>query len=347
MTSVPRDVLAAYGWPDARITPIEVGLINETYEVALLDSALGERFVLQKLHAIFAGEVNLDLEAIAQHVANAGLVTPLLVRTRSNAPFVEVEGAVWRAITYIPGRTIASVQEPRHAFEAAKLASRFHGALASLEHTFHFTRAGVHDTAAHLARLERWARTGGDHAEHALNLPIAEAILAHARTLEPLPSVTPRIVHGDLKISNVRFDEDLVHARALLDLDTLGHGTMAFELGDALRSWSHKGGESAEGSRADEEIVRAAMLGYAAGGFALSTQERASIILGLETIATELAARFAVDAWEDAYFGWDKTRYPSRREHDRTRARAQLSLAKSVCASRASLESIVQNAFSK
>jgi Ser/Thr protein kinase RdoA (MazF antagonist) len=340
--SIPGEVLEAYGLAGATITPIDVGLINQTYEVTYGET----RYVLQRLHAIFAGEVCFDLEAISEHVARAGLVTPRLVRTRSGAPFVE-HGGVWRAITFVPGRTIASVEDPRHAFEAARLASRFHAALADLEHTFRFTRAGVHDTPAHLARLDHWLSDGRAHADHARNAPIAEAILEHARTLEPLPTLPARIVHGDLKISNVRFDDTLANAVALLDLDTLAHGTMAFELGDALRSWAQRGTESAADAHAEGRVVEAALRGYAAGGFAIDASERATIILGLETVSTELAARFAVDAWEDAYFGWDKARYASRRDHDRARATSQLALARSVRRDRAQLEAIAQNAFSK
>lgn len=342
--TVPAGVLERWDLTRALSTPIDVGLINQTYEVA---PEQGPRLVLQRLHAIFGGDVCLDLEAIAEHVARAGLETPRLVRTRDGAPFVEHEGGVWRAITFVPGRTITSIGDPAQAREAARLASRFHAALADLDHAFHFTRAGVHDTAAHLARLSGWLEGGAGHADHALNVPIAEAILAHASTLEPLPALPTRIVHGDLKISNVRFDDTLRNAVALLDLDTLAHGTMAFELGDALRSWAQRGGESAEDAGADPAIVEAAMQGYARGGFALAPEERASIVLGLETVSTELAARFAVDAWQDAYFGWDATRYASRRDHDRARARAQLALAQAVRRERAGLERIVQNALSK
>jgi Ser/Thr protein kinase RdoA (MazF antagonist) len=340
--TIPREVLAAYGIEHARLSPIDVGLINETHEVAIDGTP---RYVLQKLHAIFAGEVCLDLEAIVDRVARAGLVTPRLVRTLDGSAFVRAGAAVFRVITFVRGRTIGAVTEPRLAFEAAALASRFHAALGDLDHTFHFTRSGVHDTAAHLARLERWLHAGQGTIDHALNAPIAEAILEHARTLEPLTPTPPRIVHGDLKISNVRFDESLVHAVALLDLDTLAHGTMAYELGDALRSWAQRGGESADATAVDQAIVEAAMRGYAAGGFALTSDERASIIPGLETISVELAARFCVDAWEDAYFGWDRTRFASRREHDRVRARSQLSLARSVRADRAALETITRRAL--
>lgn len=344
MTSLPGAVRDAYELEDADVTPIEIGLINQTFDVVRLRSP---RLVVQRLHAIFGGEVCLDLEAIATHVGAAGLATPRLVRTRAGDPFVRVDDGVWRAITYVPGRTLTSVDEPRVAFEAALLAARFHRAVSDLDHAFHFTRAGVHDTAAHLAKLERWLVEGRSHPEHAENARVAEAILAHARTLEPLPSSRSRIVHGDLKISNVRFDDTLEHAVALLDLDTLAHGTIAFELGDALRSWAQRGTESAADARADRDVVHAAMAGYAAGGFRLEPDERGSIVLGLETVSTELAARFAVDAWEDSYFAWDKTRYASRREHDRCRATSQLALATSVQRDRSELEAIVQTALTK
>lgn len=343
--TIPSQVLAAYeGLARARITPIDVGLINETYEASVDGTP---RLVVQRLHAIFAGEVCLDLDAVSRRLSERGLTTPRLVRTDEGLAFVDVEGRAWRAITYVPGRTVEQVGVPNHAFEAARLASTFHAALADFEHTFHFTRAGVHDTAAHLARLERWLAGGASSPDHALNAPIAEAILAHARTLEPLPPLPRRIVHGDLKISNVRFDATLERAVALLDLDTLAHGTMAFELGDALRSWAPREVESAADASADGVIVEHALRGYAAGGFPLTQDERATIILGLETVATELAARFAVDAWEDAYFGWDRARFASRREHDRARARSQLALAASVRRDRGTLEAIAQKALSK
>lgn len=343
MTTLPERVVEAYDLAGATIVPVTVGLINQTFEVTLRS---GDKRVVQRLHEIFAGEVCLDLEALSARVEAAGLTTPRLVRTRSGEAFVSDAGETWRAITFIPGRTVSVVERPALAHEAAKLAGRFHAALAGVEHRFHFTRSGVHDTAAHLARLTRWRDEGRGRPGHEVNAAIADAILEHARTIEPLPALPTRIVHGDLKISNVRFDESLTHAVALLDLDTLAEGTLAFELGDALRSWAQRGAESEADASADVAIVEAAMRGYAASGFPITKQERASIVLGFETIAMELAARFAIDAWEDRYFGWDTTRFASRVDHDRARARGQLALARSVRRHRAELERITIAALS-
>ena len=52
--------------------------------------------------------------------------------------------------------------------------------------------------------------------------------------------------------------------------------------------------------------------------------------VSLETVSLELASRFAADAILDSYFGWDATRFPSRRAHNLVRARGQFSLARCV-----------------
>ena len=65
------------------------------------------------------------------------------------------------------------------------------------------------------------------------------------------------------------------------------------------------------------------------------------IVVGLETVCVELAARFCVDAFDDAYFGWDPSRFPSRRAHNLVRARGQLALGRAVRAARAEATDIV------
>jgi Ser/Thr protein kinase RdoA (MazF antagonist) len=341
---VPEDVLADYGFESAVITPIAIGLINQTFRVTRRTDGLD--YVLQRLHPIFAGEVNLDIEAITTHLAEAGLITPRLVRTLGGDAWATADGAVYRVLTWVEGRTLEKLSEPKNAHAAAGLIARFHRALDGLSHRFHFTRPGAHDMQQHLEALREALRVHATHPNITRVRPVADRILAHAESLVALPATLPRrIIHGDLKISNVLFSHDLEEAIALVDLDTLAEGIVAIEMGDALRSWCNPAGEERPGV-VDEAIFEAAMTGYAesAAGL-LSPDEVASLVPGFETIALELAARFCADALNERYFGWAPERFPTRSEHNRVRALSQLGLAEAVEARRSALEDTTRKAF--
>lgn len=340
------EVLAAYGLPTdgARACRAPSGLIQKTWFVDLAD---GRRVVAQEMHPIFAPAVLDDTEAVTAHVQAAGLETPRLLRTPGgDLGTRDAAGRLWRIMTYLDGTTIERVDGPARALEAAALVARFHRATSDLERPFAFVRPGAHDTAAHLARLERALADGGAVPGYDRIAPVAEAILDEARRRPALPPTVARVAHGDLKISNVLFDAAGARARALLDLDTLGHLTIAYELGDAWRSWCNPEGEDTTEPRFDREIFAAAARGYArAAGGLLGPDEVASLVPGVITVALELAARFCVDAFEDRYFGWDPARFPSRREHNVVRAAGQLVLARQVAAARAAAEAIVASEF--
>lgn len=323
--SVPAEVVAAYGWQHAETEPLPGGLINATYVVR--DGA--PIAIVQRLHPVFGAEVNLDIEAVTAHLASRGLVTPRLVRTRSGAAWVEHDGHVWRALTWVDGATVHRVPDPSWAESAGELVGRFHLAVADFTHDYKFVRAGVHDTPAHLARLRAAVDGGGDDEAVALG----REVLAAAAALPQMPVLPRRHCHGDLKISNVLFDRGQAHA--LVDLDTVGLGTIAFELGDAMRSWCNPSGEDVGAVKFDLPIFEAAIRGFLRiAGAAVTPDERVSIVTGLETVCIELAARFAVDVFRDEYFGWDPSRFPSRRAHNLVRARGQLGLGQAVRASR-------------
>jgi Ser/Thr protein kinase RdoA (MazF antagonist) len=351
-----RRSLAAYSL-SGPATPVTSGLINRTFLVRDLGrgSGLGDEpvAVLQRLHPVFAAEVNLDIEAVTAHLAASGMETPGLLRTADGARWFAQPGGVWRALSYVPGTTLHRIEDPETARTAGELVGRFHRALDPLVHDYAFARAGVHDTAAHLARLQTRVDaagdvdTAGDDSKAAELARAARAlgrdILDAAASLPPMPALPARHTHGDLKISNVLFfPGDARRARCLVDLDTMGRQTMAYELGDAMRSWCNPRGEDETEARLDEAIFAAAMAGYRSGAGDLPTPaERAAIVPGLETVCLELAARFCADVFDDAYFGWDAQRYPSRRAHNLVRARGQLALARSVRAARHDLAALV------
>jgi Ser/Thr protein kinase RdoA (MazF antagonist) len=321
-------VASAWGWRPDQLAPLAGGLINKTF--CARDDRGEPIAALQCLHAIFGADVNLDLDAVTTHLAARGMETPRLLRTLDGRPALDRDGQIWRATTWVAGESITAIADPSWARAGGELVGRFHRAVADLHYDYKFVRAGVHDTQRHLAKLAEIA--GAD--------PLAHEILDAARDLPPMPELPRRHVHGDLKISNLIFRPGPVGV-ALVDLDTLGKGTLAFELGDAMRSWCNPHGEDAGHVKLELPVFAAAIGAFREVADAITTEvERRSIVVGLETVCVELAARFCVDVFEDRYFGWDPARFPSRREHNRVRAEGQLALAREVRAARDELYAI-------
>jgi Ser/Thr protein kinase RdoA (MazF antagonist) len=335
-------VLPAWGIDaaGARVERAPSGLIQETWFV---DAPGRERLVVQRMHPIFGEAVLEDLEAVTEHLAAKGLATPRLRRTRGGARGTrDAEGKLWRALAWLPGYTVDRVRGPEMARAAGGLVAAFHAATADCAHEMRFTRAGVHDTAAHLAKLERLLGEGPEDVR-SLGEQVLEAGRALEGDLAAFAALPRRLTHGDLKISNVLFEAD-DRAVALIDLDTLGRLSIAYELGDAWRSWCNPLGEDVAETRFDLAIFEAAAAGYAAAG-SLSRDEQATLVAGVHAVCVELAARFCADAVEDRYFGWDPARFPSRREHNRVRAEGQLALARQVAAARGAAERTVARLF--
>jgi len=325
---VPGEVLAAWGWQAVEVGELPGGLINATYVVRLGGEPIA---VLQRLHPAFGAEVNLDIEAVTAHLAARGMTTPRLLRTRLGRAWHEHAGRVWRALSWIDGTTIHAVPDPDWAEAGGALVGQFHRAVETLAHDYAFSRAGVHDTAAHLARLADHVAAGGD----ADAIGLGREILGAVRGLPAMPDVPRRHCHGDLKISNLLFATRPVRGVCLVDLDTLGRSTMAFELGDAMRSWCNPHKEDAGRVTFDLATFAAAIRGFRAVAEPIVTDdEKTAIVVGLETVCFELAARFAIDLFRDEYFGWDPARFPSRLAHNLVRAQGQLALGLAVRAAR-------------
>ena len=111
-----------------------------------------------------------------------------------------------------------------------------------------------------------------------------------------------------------------------------------FELADAMRSWCNPAGEDVRQAEFRLDLFEAAMQGYASEAD-WTEAERASIGPGIERICLELAARFARDALEESYFGFDPT--IGRGEHNLLRARGQAALAASVRRQRSAIEAVL------
>lgn len=338
--SVPEEVLFAYGITKGPEV-LAGGLMNATF----LAEAPSGRIVLQRLHPIFDERVCQDIARITEHLERKGIKTPRLVPTTGGALFVKALGGVWRALSYVEGRAFHRLKDPALAREAGRLVGRFHRAVSSLEHEYAFSRGNVHNTRAHLEKLARALEEKRDHPLFSEVAPLGERVLESAKTLPDLSGLPLRHSHGDLKVSNLLFDDE-GKGLCLVDLDTLSRMIWPFEMGDALRSWCNPGGEDEGEVRFDLALFQAALEGYAPEVEGVLTPEEVGLLVeGVRTISLELSARFFADALYEAYFGWDPQRFSSKGEHNLWRGRGQLALFGSVTAQAEEARRIVERVF--
>ena len=340
---IPAEVFSAWSClAGGQLSPLGTGLINETFLVV----GSGRPLVVQRLHPSFDAKVNVDLDTITALLQRKGLVTPTLVKTDAgDYATTDNSGHVWRAQTYVAGTAYDRLTSPEHAFSAGALVGQFHLALAGEDINYEKPPRHVHQTESHIRFLEHTLQSNQDDPRYDEVMPLADAIFSAASPLPDFDALPLRHCHGDLKCSNLLFD-DKHRGICLVDLDTLAPMRWPHEMGDALRSWCNRSGEDHDDVKFDLATLKGAIVGYASSARAFVTpDERHLLVEGIRIICVELAARFLADVINASYFGWNPDRFPTRSDHNLVRARGQFSLARDLERQQAAAEAIVAGAF--
>jgi Ser/Thr protein kinase RdoA (MazF antagonist) len=335
--SIPSDVISAFALIADSARPVSDGHINRTWRVR---DETGTDLILQRVNPVFPASVNETIDAVTRHLESRGLTTPRLLPSRHGRLWIETDG-VWRVQTEVPGRTWASVESHAQAESAGRLLAQFHAALIDFGGAVEPSRAAPHDLDRHVRALKTALGKHRDHRHRSSIEPLAETLLDRTRELGPPPTMPPRIVHGDPKITNMLFAEDSGVGICLIDLDTLARMPLALELGDAFRSWCNDADEDAVGAQFSLSLFESAWRGYSGVAAAwIEPDEANAVATTTRRIAVELAVRFLTDALNESYFGWDSARFESASLHNQARARAQLDLADSIGAQAAAIQAI-------
>ncbi|MGI8808534.1 MAG: phosphotransferase enzyme family protein [Acidimicrobiales bacterium] len=237
-------------------------------------------------------------------------------------------GRPWRTIEFIEGaRTCRRFEGTSHAAEGAALAARLVADLADLTPPPPEVIPAFHDVLRRLAILDRArvddrcgrAEECGAEVDAVLgHRPVAVRV-AEARAGGVLPE---RTVHNDAKVENLLFDDSSGNGLCMIDLDTVGPGTVLVDVGDLVRSGAVTGPYDGEGEAVgvDPGIVAAVLEGYArAGDGFLTGAEIDHLALAGPLMALESAARYLTDHLQgDVYFRVDGP------GHNLRRARAQI-----------------------
>lgn len=325
------------------INPLTQGFIHNSYRVSTARGA----YVLQRLHPkLSASGFTRSYQAVSRLLKKNGISTQQVVPDKKGRLAVTCRGRLWRLLTFVPGTIMTRVNAPADAQLLGEALGRFHQAIRALPERL-LSPMRMHETEKVLARLRAAIKRYA-------SLPEYPAIAAQITTINKLlpPLLLPRAfprrrIHGDTKISNFVILRD--GNATMIDLDTCGKHTPLVDIGEAL------GGDAQVGSwcvtpgnppRIRLHPLCAALQGYqrAAPNF-LSAKEWPKIVPVMKMIVLELAARFAIDYFEDSYFGWDAQRYPSRRAHNFARVNAQLDLYRAILRQESRIQKIVRQVF--
>ena len=327
MGRLPGPELAARFGIEGRLTDVRHlggGHIHSTFLATYgRDDGSLVRYVHQRLNTSVFADVDALMDNFARvtaHLAERARPPRRAVRLHPAAdgrPFaVDGAGVPWRTLEFVEGaRTLPRFDSPARAVEGAALAARFVADLADLVPPPVEVIAGFHDVVRRLDALEK-ARAA-DVAGRAPSCDeLVDAVLDHrglalevarARGDGRLPE---RTVHNDTKTENLLFDEDTGAGLCLVDLDTVGPGTVLFDVGDLVRSGATALPEDGDpyALTVDADLVAAVLEGYREAGAGFLTPSEVELLpLAGPLMALESAARFLTDHLEgDVYFrvGW-------------------------------------------
>jgi homoserine kinase type II len=287
-----REILEAFGAPAYEShAPVAAGTINTNVRVSTTGGTLFLRINEGKTRDDVAREA-----AIVSHAAARGVPTPAPLRTRAGAAFADWRGELASIFPWVQGRTLTRADvTPAHAALVGRALAALH--LSSDGYADHrpgrYEPDEIRRRAHDVAGLERPELAG----------PVAVLGLALDELARERATDLPQgIIHGDLFIDNVLFDNVLVESAgteeprlaALLDFEQASWGRLAYDLAVTTLAFGYGRGDF----RAD--VVRALLGAYAAVRPPTDAERRA---FGAELRFA--ACRFAVTRITDVHLKRD------------------------------------------
>ena len=243
--------------------------------------------------------------------AERRVLTP--VRAQGGGALVfDDEGGPWRAFHRVD-RAISHdvVSSPDAAFQVGRAFGRFFDDLQDLPGPLPESIPGFKDFARRKRDFE-FVVDADPYDRVRTSQEEIEAVRRHHRLGDELAQarkrglLRQRTVHNDAKVSNVLLDAGSGEGLCVIDLDTVGPGSVLFDFGDILRSATVTSPEDREPSDEEDEdlanlavrddLLEAAISGYLReAGLVLSTDELSLLPLAGPLMAYENAMRFLTD----------------------------------------------------
>lgn len=357
------ELIKAFGlsFDDYETVEIKAGHINDTFFLHDKKEPEEKGYIFQKVNTYVFKEplkVMFNIEKVSEHLkkkidASSGVesyrqVLDFLYTTEGKNYFIDKDNGFWRAYRYVD--RAFTYDYPENAEILRLMGERFgvfQNQLTDFDASLlHETIPNFHNTKA---RIENFKKSMEKDAHNRVKDAKAEIddLLGLADMASKLSNmienneISLRVTHNDTKCNNLLFDKMTKLPIAVIDLDTIMPGLVAYDFGDAIRTAASTAAED----EADLSKVGVSLERYEAfaEGFVSKVADRLaeveieSLALGAFTMTYEVGLRFLTDYFDgDVYF---KTKYA---EHNLVRARNQIALAKDMYKHFAEMQAIVR-----
>lgn len=336
------------------------GHINDTFVVYYMRGGEKKDYIVQRLNTFVfkkPKEVMQNITSVTEYVREKiKLTRPTAKRyvlhyqyvENGDGFYIDEEGGFWRCCRYIDDSVTYNETDNLNVIEeSGKAFGEFQCQLADypVKNLF-ITIPHFHNTVNRYALFraaienDKCGRKSSAQAEIDAYLGFEE-LATKTYKMQAAGELPLRVTHNDTKCNNVLFDGVTHEHLAVIDLDTVMPGLVAFDFGDAIRFIANTCAE-------DEKDLSRVKLDFAkyeafARGFigvvseSLTENERLTMALGALTMTVECGMRFLTDYLEgDVYF---KTDYA---EHNLVRSRCQLALAEDMRKNLDKMQKIVE-----
>ncbi|MEO8823442.1 MAG: phosphotransferase [Ginsengibacter sp.] len=246
MTTI-NEVLSAYDLDpeNTKVDLINSGLINSTYKI----KNKSQYFILQKInHFVFknpeaiASNVRLIADYLSHHFPVYLFVGP--VQTKNKEEMVKTaENNYFRLAPFIKNsHTIATVEKPQQAFEAASKFGEFANLLSGFPvEKLEITLPNFHNLTLRYQQFLEALQSGNKsrlkESENLIEMVKQNKYIVDTyENILQNPSFKLRVTHHDTKISNVLFDNN-DKGLCVIDLDTVMPGYFISDVGDMMRTY--------------------------------------------------------------------------------------------------------------
>jgi hypothetical protein len=330
-------------FPNAKevtIEPIVGGLINTTFSVQILKEQQCKNYVLQQINtAIFENPkaIQANISSVSHYLKSKKYPHPILELCHTVEGQTETiyDGGTWRLFKQIDNSyTINVVQNSEQAFSVGAFFGQFHSYLNGIEANQiqavlpHFldtkSRLDAFQLALQSAKSERLIASQQEVEWIVKHLDLPQKWIQ----LQVQKELAVRLIHADPKISNVLFDTLTHQPKAIIDWDTLMLGTILYDYGDMIRSYTNT---KLEDDPNPEGVFNADVYHALTDGFLTETRtlltkvELENLSYAPQVIVYIQALRFLTDYLNgDVYY---QCNYP---EQNLNRTKNQINLLKNI-----------------